>query len=161
MEQTQVYVTVLHDSLQKKVILLQEIVTLTEKQKELLGQEELDSNQFNQILEEKEGLINQLLELDRGFESLYRKVDEELQENRQKYRTQILEMQNYIRTLTEMQVRIEALEQENNGKFTQYLAEQKKEIREGRANNRTANAYYQNMTNQHQGWQSYFVDSKK
>ena len=29
------------------------------------------------------------------------------------------------------------------------------------ANNQMANAYYHNMANQHQSWQSYFVDQKK
>ena len=74
---------------------------------------------------------------------------------------QITEMQNLIRSITDTGLQIEGQEHRNKTAFQNYLTGARQEIKQFTTNNQTANAYYHNMANQHQTWQSYFVDQKK
>ena len=156
-----VYISAMQDSLKSKYGLLEKIFAWTKEQEKVLSEPELDMEAFENILDDKEGLIQQLLELDQGFERIYRKVKNELEANKQIYKPRILEMQNLIRQNTDLGVKIQALEQKNKRKFDNLLAKQKQEIQGFRLNNRTTGRYIQHMANQHQEGQSYFLDKKK
>ncbi len=156
-----VYVSALHDSLKDKQNVLQELLKLTQEQEQVLDAEEVDLDHFDEIMQEKEGLIGRVQELDRGFENLFQKIGGTLKENAGQYREKILEMQDMVRGLTGCAVKIQALEQKNKDKFAAAIAGKRKEIRDFNISNKTAASYYQNMANQHHEWQSYFYDKKK
>jgi hypothetical protein len=118
-------------------------------------------DRFEQILQKKEQLIGAVETLDRGFESLFAKIGDSIREHRYEYQSRILEMQNLIRSITDTGLQIEGLEHRNKDAFAGYLAGARNEIKDFNRNNRTAYSYHQNMANQHQSWQSYFVDQKK
>ena len=160
-QEMSVYVSALQDSLKNKYEVLQKIYAATKKQQEAVSKEELDLDGFEAVVEEKETLIQRLLELDDGFNSIYAKISDELQRQKQQFKPQILEMQNMLRTITDLGVKIQALEQKNKSRFDGLAAKKRREIREFQTNNRTANTYNQHMANQHQQWQSYFMDKKQ
>ncbi len=161
MDNTGVYVSALQESLQKKLEVLNNILKLTEEQARILSVQKPDMDRFDQIIEEKDHLLELMGTLDRGFESLFAKVGSTLRDNKYEYQQQITEMQNLIRSITDTGLQIEGQEHRNKTAFQHYLTGARQEIRDFTSNNQTANAYYHNMANQHQAWQSYFIDQKK
>lgn len=161
MENMNVYITVLHDSLSRKVDVVKEVLKYTKEQNVILSSDDVDVDRFDDIISEKDVLIKKLEELDNGFDTTFDRVKEELKNNKSMYKSQILEMQNYIRVITDMSVEIESLEQSNKTIFADFLRGKRKEIRKFNVNNKIAASYNSNMPNQHQNWQSYFLDKKK
>lgn len=156
-----IYVAALQDSLKNKYEALQKIQGATEKQQRAVSGEELDIDAFDEAVQEKERLIERIQELDDGFQSVYAKIGDALRREKQRFKPQILEMQNLLRTMTDLGVRIQALEQKNKTRFEGLVSRKRREIRDFQTNNRTANTYNQHMANQHQQWQSYFLDKKQ
>ena len=155
-----VYISALQESLRKKQKLLQEILELTTEQKEILTQDHLDVDRFEQIMTEKEELITALNELDQGFDSLFQKIKDTLEQQKYQYKQQIQQMQGDIRAITDLGVTIQGMEHQNRDAFQKYLMQERQEIKMGRTSSQTAVSYYQNMPNQHHEWQSYFMDQK-
>lgn len=155
-----VYISALQDSLCKKKEVLQELLDLTREQQEVLQQETVDADRFEELMEDKDGKINRLNTLNAGFQSLFQKVGDTLEDKKHQYEKQIRQMQEDIRSITDLSVQIESLEHQNRDAFQAYLVRERKEIRTGRASSRTAVSYYQNMPNQHHEWQTYFMDQK-
>ncbi len=156
-----VYMSALQDSLRKKREVLQRLYDLTQQQKAVLEQENVDVDRFEELMESKEGEITILNSLNAGFQSLFEKVESTMQDQRYQYEKQIRQMQEDIRAITDLSVQIEGLEHQNRDAFQAYLLRERKEIQAGRASSRTAVSYYQNMPNQHHEWQTYFMDQKQ
>ncbi len=161
MDNINTYISVLHGSLRKKLELIKEILELTKEQNRVLSKEEVDVDSFDRLVSQKELKINEVLGIDNGFQSLFNKISGPVKENPQQYRQQILEMQNFIRTITSFGVEIENLEHKNKEKFKNFVASKRNSIKDFKVSNKTAVSYYKNMSNQHREWQSYFVDSRK
>lgn len=158
--ETNVYISALQESLRKKQKLLQEILELTTEQKEILAQDRPDMDRFDQILAEKEERITVLNELDQGFDSLFQKIKDTLEQQKYQYKQQIQQMQRDIKAITDLGVTIQGMEHQNRDAFQKYLMQERQEIKIGRNSSQTAVSYYQNMPNQHHEWQSYFMDQK-
>ena len=161
MDNSSVFISVLHDSLSRKVEIVKEIIELTKEQSRILSAQDMDSDRFDDIIDEKGVRIDEMLEIDKGFNVTFERVRDILQNNKEEYRSQIIEMQNFIRVITDMSVEIEFLEQSNKTMFADFLHGKRKEIRKFNVNNKIAASYNNNMPNQHQDWQSYFLDKKK
>ncbi len=164
MENTVVYVTILLDSLKKKVKILKKIFELTKEQNSILSEkniEKVDAEAFDDIVDKKAILLEKMQELDDGFDTIYKKVCVFLSENKEEYKPQILEMQNLIRVITEIGVQIQHLEMQNKTKFNTFIRNKRHAINDFKQSNRVATSYYQNMSNQHREWQSHFLDQKK
>lgn len=155
------YINILSDSLRKKFDIVKKILEYTKEQERILAVEEVDADRFLEVLDKKGRLIEQMTELDKGFESVYAKVDAVLKTDASSYRAQILQLQNYIRTVTDIGVEIQALEHKNKEKLNKFLAKKRASINDFKKSNKTATTYYQNMSNQHREWQSYFLDKRK
>ena len=161
MDNSSVYISVLHDSLSRKVEIVKEILELTKEQSRILSAQDMDSDRFDDIIDEKGVRIDEMLEIDKGFNVTFERVRDILQNNKEEYRSQIIEMQNFIRVITDMSVDLESLEQSNKNKCNEFLHNKRKEIKEFNQSSTTAASYYRNMSNQHQSWQTYFLDKKK
>lgn len=161
MDNINTYISVLHGSLRKKLELIKELLELTKEQNRMLSKKEVDFDSFDRIVSQKELKINEVLSIDNGFQSLYDRISAVVKENPGQYRQQILEMQNFIRTITSIGVEIENLEHKNKEKFKDFVALKRSTIKDFKVSNKTAVSYYKNMSNQHREWQSYFVDSRK
>ena len=102
-----------------------------------------------------------MTELDKGFDSVFKKVGIYLSQNKYAYQSRILEMQNLIRSITDVSVELQSLEQQNKNFFNKFLREKRHEISSFKTSNKVAVSYYQNMSNQHREWQSHFLDQRK
>lgn len=156
-----VYVRMMADSLKKKEHILEFLYKKTAEQETILKSEEPDLERFQQTIDEKGNQITQLDQLDQGFDTLFRLVEKEIQENRGNYKEEILEMQDQIRRISDLGMKIQALEQQNSERLKGFLAKKKGEIRGARMNGRTASSYYQNMANVHKPDQSYYLNEIK
>ena len=107
------YINIMIESLQKKVAVLDEVIKCSEGQKAVLEDANLDPDTFQEDGRKKAIWIEKLEKLDDGFDSLYQKVKEELQDNKEQYKEEIHKMQDLIRQITERSAQIQALEARN------------------------------------------------
>lgn len=156
-----VYVNVLKDSLAQKKQVLEKLEELTAKQEQIVGEEEFSMDAFEACMGDKETYIERLLQLERGFEHIYERVSEEIHAEPDKYKADILQMQEMIRAITELSTRIQVLEKQNKVKMDNYFKEQRKEIKGARQNTKVADSYYQNMASQPGMSAPRFLDKKQ
>lgn len=139
------YINILLQDLRKKNLVLDQIIEANLKQREALEDPNLDPDDFDTIVEHKAKLIEQLEQLDDGFEQIYARVREELMTNKAQYAGEIKEMQALIRQLTDKSASIEVQEQRNKASMTQKFNSVRKQVREIRASQKVVNQYYHNM----------------
>ena len=139
------YITALKQGLEKKIQILDKIIQENAVQRQLLADPELDPDDFEKNLNDKAALVEQLTMLDDGFDSVYERVREELQQNREAYAADIAGMQKYISVIMEKSTQIQTEEQRNRELAVQKLASVKKQIREVKSSHKAVNEYYQNM----------------
>ncbi len=138
----------LEESLVKKIEVMKSIEEENEKQKKLLkNPNEVDEEAFDKILDEKGELIDQLLKLDDGFQSLFDRVKEEVGQNKDKYKDQIKRMQDYIQEITGMSASIEAAEHRNKKLAEEYFSAAREKMNFSRQTSAAAFNYYQTMNN--------------
>lgn len=139
--------TILSDSLDKKIEVLKRIQDYNDAQEKAFTESEPDMDSFDKALEEKEKLIQEILQLDQGFETLYERVKAELDENRDAYRDQIKELQAKITVITELSNAVQAKEARNKKLIENYFANQRMGIKQSRQRARAAYGYQQSMLN--------------
>lgn len=139
------YILILEQDLKKKNLILDKIMIANQKQRDALEDPNLDPEDFDKIVEEKAGLIEQLEQLDIGFEQVYHRVRDELQDNKEAYKEDIALMQKLIRELTEKSATIQTQEMRNKDLMTQKFSAIKKQVREIRSSQKIVNQYYRNM----------------
>ena len=152
--------TILSESLDKKLQVLKEIQEYNKKQEQAFLSETVQLEDFDAAIEEKGRLIERLSKLDEGFEVVYGRLAEELKDNREKYKAQIVVLQDKIRQVTELSVSIQAQEQRNKALVEQYFARGRENIRKERKHSKAAYDYYKNMSGQSVP-SSQFMDSKQ
>lgn len=160
-DQEKVYVDVLVESLEQKLKAMQQLMTYTKDQQEVLAQTEPDMEEFERLFDLKAIYLQRMEEFDAGFQRIYQQVSAEVSKNRYLYQDKILRMQSCIKEITELGVRIQAVEADNKKKFEQYVAREKKGIKSFKVSNKTAASYYKNMANVPQAGESYFLNSKQ
>ena len=141
------YLSVLEDSLKKKLQILDELTDYTTQQQELLKVEELDYEAFDRLVDQKEPLIQRIMELDQGFETVYDRIKEQLLGNKEQYAAQIRALQSLIGELTDKSVKLQTMEQRNKSAIEQQFRKSREKIRQGRQNKQAALNYYKNMNN--------------
>ena len=139
------YINILIESLQKKIRILDEIILADQEQREGLEDPNLDPDDFDKIVEKKSEYIDQLDQLDSGFEELFARVRDELNENREKYKGQIHTMQDLIRKITDKSLMIQKQEAQNKELMQQKFAAVRSQAREVRKSQKIVNQYYKNM----------------
>ena len=111
MDQTGTYVNIMRESLERKQRYLTEIWKLTNEQSVIATAEKFDEEQFSELVEKKDVLIDNLNEIDKGFSSVYDRVRIEIQRDPVVYRDELLAIQNLIRTCVDLGMQIEAVEE--------------------------------------------------
>ncbi len=156
-----VYVNMMSDSLTQKEGILKSLLEYTRKQGMLLQNEDMDMDDFQSLIDQKGLLVNRLNEMDEVFDALFRRVKDELEAHRERYVQEIREMQEILPHISDLSVQIQALEQQNDAHFKEYVAGRKKVIRDFHVNNKAVSHYHQNQRNAYQADQSYFFDKTK
>ena len=117
------------------------------QQQELLKVEELDYEAFDRLVDQKDPLIQRIMELDQGFETVYDRIKEQLLDNKEQYAAQIKALQSLIGELTDKSVKLQTMEQRNKSAIEQQFRKSREKIRQGRQNKQAALNYYKNMNN--------------
>lgn len=154
------YVLLMCETLRKKLDVLNQLMLLTKQQEQLISGDQFDEDQFDQIITSKEEQLETLAKLDNGFERIYDSMKEELNLNKDLYKSKISEIQKYITDITDLSINLQALEKRNKTKIELLFTTKRKEIRTSRMNGQTATNYYKTMAKQHET-QAYFYDEKK
>lgn len=152
------YLEILTDSLKKKSKVLDEIMRYNSDQENLLRQESISLEELDANMELKDGLIQKLVQLDDGFETLYERIKEQLLTQKDQYKAQIGQMQELISGITEKSVSIQAQEARNKGMIENYFARERGQLRQSRQVSKAAYGYYKSMSN---GVSSQLLDQKK
>ena len=138
--------TILSESLDRKLEVLQKIQEYNKRQEEVFSAEKVDIRQFDAAVEEKQHLIDEVVRLDDGFEILYEKLAKELEGNRQRYAAQIKEMQAKVAKVTELSVSVQAQEARNKKLVENYFARERAGIGQRRKSAKSAFDYYKSMS---------------
>lgn len=154
------YLQVLEESLHKKMGVLDRIEDANKRQEQILKDDSVSEEKFEQSIEEKGALIDELNKLDEGFETLYGNIKEQLSADKEKYKVQIVSIQKLITQVTEKSVSIQAQEARNKVLAENFFAGRKQELQKGRKNSKAALDYYRNMS-QSQVVMPQFMDRKK
>ncbi len=139
------YVDIMIQSLNKKLQVLDKIAELNLKQKEILENTKAPVEEFEKTVEEKAKHIEQMQQLDSGFEKLYTRVQEELQAHKEDYAEAIQTMQICIRRITDKSMEIQAQEARNKELMVRKFAFVKETAKNVRTNSKVASQYYKNM----------------
>ncbi len=143
---TESYLEMMKESLIQKIDVLEEIEKENAIQKEILENEEhFDSEGFDKAISRKGELIKKIVKLNDGFETLFERVKEELDGNRDKYRTQIAEYQSMIRRITDLSNAIEVQEKRNRDLATNHFRSSRDKINRNRKTSKAALDYYLTM----------------
>lgn len=152
--------TILSESLDKKLEVLRKIQEYNRRQEEVFSAEKVDMSLFDDAVEEKQRLIDEVVRLDDGFEIMYEKLARELEGNRQRYAAQIRELQEKVAKVTELSVSVQAQEARNKKLIESYFAKERSNIGQRRKSARSAFDYYKSMSST--GYtQPQMYDSKK
>lgn len=154
------YIRMMLDILNKKEAQLTSLLELTTAQEQLLKVEEFDEDTFFELIEKKREPLRKLEETDMGFQAIYNRIAEEMKTNKEEYKDQILEMQGLITRVTDLSVKLSALEEKNKASLEAKLQGKRQNIRQFKVSKQTADKYYKNMIGMQTG-ASYFMDQKK
>lgn len=154
------YLQILQDSLVKKLELLTKIEGKSLEQAEMLKNQTIDLDLVDFNMDEKTKMIEDVLALDEGFESIYGKIRLQLEADKELYRAEIKSLQNMIAKVTEKSASIQAIEARNKTQMDVYFANQKKGLQSKRNAMSVARDYYQNM-NKVKNVSPQFLDWKK
>ena len=143
---SELYIDIMLQSLEKKEVVLDRIIEANVRQEAVLKNPEGDPEEFDETVETKGVLIEQLEQLDSGFQKLFDNMKEELDGQRENYTKQIEQMQIHIRSITDKSVQIQAQEARNKELMTQKFARIKEMAKQTRASSNMVNQYYKNMS---------------
>ena len=159
MENNGSYLDLMIDSLNKKIHLLEKIQEVNVHQKQIVSDARFEMEELDATVEEKGRYIDEINKLDDGFETLYERVREALQENKSQYSQQISVMQKLIQRVVELSASIEAEEKRIKAGVENQFSRVKQAVKETRKNSRAVSNYYKNMTKLDSELQ--FMDKKK
>ncbi len=154
------YLTILIESLEKKKSILDRIIEKNKEQKFLFTEEDSDPDILEQNMQEKSNMVDQLNQLDDGFQQVYDRVKPLLQQEKESYQEEIRSMKQLITEITERSATIQAQERRNYDLAVKRFAAVKGNIRQARTSNKVASQYYKSMSRMNVG-DSHFMDSKK
>lgn len=153
------YINILKDTLRKKIHLLDKLLEETIIQEECFLKDD-NIEEFEKAISRKEPLIEQITKLDDGFELIFKRVGDAIKENKILYQKDIIELQKYIRLVTQKSILLQGKEKSNKEMFEVYLCQKKMEVKHFKANSQAVSSYYKNMLDGYRG-DSIFLDKKK
>ena len=129
-------------------------------QETILKQDKFDMDAFEKSIDEQNRLIEDLDKLDRGFESLYDRIREELLAHKEKYTVEIKRMKELIQQITDKVVIVNAAELRNKRMAENQFKKEKIAIQQSVSKSKVARDYYNSM-NKLNCVAPQFYDSKK
>ena len=122
------YIRIMTESLEKKRDILGKVIELNKQQKFLLQDPNLSPEQFEENMQYKANLVDQLNLLDSGFEKLFNRVRDALNNNRDLYTSEIRRMQELIKDITALLNTVQTQEVRNREEVTRKFARDRKSV---------------------------------
>ncbi len=154
------YIKIMVESLEKKRDILEQIIELNRQQKLLLQDPNLLPDDFEKNMEYKSQQVDRLGLLDAGFEELYAKVRDTLNENRAQYASEIQKMQSLIKDITAKTNTVQTQEARNREEASRKFADVREQVKGVRNSQKVVKQYYQTMMKQ-QTYSPQVIDNKK
>ena len=148
MQDMEDYLQIMIDSLNKKKELLKSIVEKNNRQRACIENksfDDVDWNAFNVLITEKEFVIDRINKMDEGFQSLYDRVKEQINEGKEKYASSIKIIQGLIQEITDLGVAIRTSEERNRQLIETVMMGRKSEIKKTRNSLKVARSYFDTM----------------
>lgn len=136
------YLQVMIESLEKKLDVLDRITDINKRQYECSTALPFDMEKYNDIMDEKGGLIDELDRLDEGFTSTYELVKDEVLEYPERYRDKVLKLKELVKEVVDKGVSVEAQEKRNKAAMENAVALKRHEIKQKRISTKAAMKYY-------------------
>lgn len=143
---TEGYLQIMIESLEKKIVVLDQIMELNARQAEISAHQPMDMEAYDKTMEEKGKLIDEINKLDDGFNSTYELVKDDVRKNPETYRKKVLEMQELIRVAVEKGVTVEAQEKRNRSALETVFRMKRQNIKQLKVSNTAALKYYKSMS---------------
>ena len=112
-------------------------------------------------MDKKSAIIDRLDKMDEGFQSLFDKVKEELDNKREVYAEDIRCMQELIKEITDLSADVQAKEMRNKELAKKRFSYVRNQIRETKHGQKAVASYYASMMNNTGYEGSQFWDKKK
>lgn len=139
------YLKALTAGMDAKAECLDKLRQKTDAQTKILKADAMDWDAFDALVDEKDVLIDELDKLDDGFQSVFERIKDELQEHKADHKDVIARLQEQIKQVTAQSTSLMASEQRNRELAESKFASAKKSIRQSRATSKVAANYYANM----------------
>ena len=153
------YLMIMVESLSKKIDILEKLLEYTKEQELLLAEDEFSMEEFSGLLDKKGELIDVLNTMDQGFEQVYERMEEEIKGKKEEHAHEILLMQQRIKTITDLSIKLQELEYKNKEKIEVQFSKKRNEIKTFRQSKDNVNKYYRVMSKT-QVLDSAFLDKK-
>ncbi len=139
------YLRVMQDVLVRKKKVLTGLFEATRSQETALAQESIDEKAFNDAMDVKTKLIEELNEMDEGFQTLFDKISPEIKEKGREHADQIRRLQALIQEITDLSVTVSALEKKNRSALDKRIEELRQGKKSFKVSRQTADKYYKSM----------------
>ncbi len=156
----EVYLNILYQTLEKKNEVLDEIISLDRRQEMLIKSDNISVDEFQEIMDDKMPLLEQLEQLDNGFEVSYSRVKDGFITYKNQYQKTIEKMQIYITEISKKVMEIQRLETQNKERMKIKFADMHKRVKNYNVSSKSVGNYYKNMANAFYG-EAQFMDKKK
>ena len=157
--ETENYLQIMTDSLIKKRDILKAVVELNITQEHLLNATEFDGDSFQKNMEEKSKCIDELNSLDEGFQIIYDRIRQDVEEDKANYKTEIIRLQELIKEVSGLSATIQSQETRNKVRAENKFRQLRQDNKTAKRSVSMVNKYYKNMSRVSQEPQ--FMDKKK
>lgn len=138
----------LEDNLINRIDVLSKLQEENNSQSEILNNPDtLELQIFNEYVDKKGNMIDQLLIMDEELQPLFEKAKKEIGDNKEKYSAQILRIRKYIKDIASLSESIEASEKKNKKLAEKYFSIERQKMNEGKQTSAAAFNYYITMNN--------------
>lgn len=148
------------ESLKKKIGIMDNILLASKEQEKLANSTEFDSERFDELFDQKDVLLKEMGELDQGFDATFSRIRDELLDNKEKYRDEILQLQQLIRATVDHGAEIAATESRTKDSLGNVMKRQKQDLAKRKVSSKTVMDYYK-TSSQLNHVEPFFMDQKK
>ena len=135
-------INILIESLEKKKEILNEILTNSERQLEIINSEQPDLEEFDRSVDQKTELVQKMDQNDQGFDRVFNRIKNALIDDQAQYSAEIRTMQGLIREILDLGSEIHNTETRTQDRLGQYLKDNKSRLRKGRRDSKAVFDYY-------------------
>lgn len=148
------------EALEKKKVVLTDILAKSEEQSKVANAPKFELEQFDALVNDKTDLLARLEQIDQGFDAVYHRIKEELVDKKQSYKTEIERLQQLIKDTLDLGAQIHATEARTKDSMSNALLTSRQELVKKRVTSKSVMDYYK-ANSQMSIMDPYFIDKKK